>query len=178
MSRTVHLYLGIKSTSVGYCHVNTGCKIAADKLYSSNGIVQDKSGKIWVGSSAGGYITVHAQRADKTLVPMEVIKIGRAIDNLALLPDGSIIAAAFPRAAHFTGKAIKDVNLPSPASAVRISEDAGKGYKVEKLYESDGTMLGSASTTASMHQGDLYIHGLLAHRMLICKIPAKAAKLG
>ncbi|KAG9102547.1 hypothetical protein FRC06_001821 [Ceratobasidium sp. 370] len=161
MSRTVHMYLGIESTSVGYCHVNTGCKIAASKLYSSNGIVRDKSGRIWVGSSVGGYITVHAQRADKTLVPIKVIKIGRATDNLALAPDGSVIVAAFPRAAHFTGKAVKNANLPSPASAVRIFEDPSKGYEVEKvakIYESDGNMLGSASTTASMYQNNLYIH--------------------
>ncbi|KAG8747128.1 hypothetical protein FRC10_002177 [Ceratobasidium sp. 414] len=148
--------------------------IAADKLYSSNGIIrihdltalplQDKSGKIWVGSSVGGYITIHTQRADKTLAPMEVVKIGRAIDNLALAQDGSVIAAAFPRAAHFTGKAVKDANLPSPASAVRIFENAGKGYKVEKIYESDGIMSGSASTTASMYQDNLYIHG--AHHPL------------
>ena len=38
--RKVHAHLGIKSTSVGYCHVDTGCKIAADELVTSNGIVR------------------------------------------------------------------------------------------------------------------------------------------
>jgi arylesterase/paraoxonase len=38
--RTLHMLFGVKSTSVGYCHVNTGCKIAADELYASNGIVR------------------------------------------------------------------------------------------------------------------------------------------
>lgn len=38
--RKVHAYLGKKSTSVGYCHVDRGCKIAADELFMSSGIVR------------------------------------------------------------------------------------------------------------------------------------------
>ncbi|KAG8691625.1 hypothetical protein FRC09_011572 [Ceratobasidium sp. 395] len=133
-------------------------------------------GRVWVASSVGGYVTIHGQRADKTLVPIEIVKIGRAIDNVALALDGSIIVSAFPQGAHFTGKAVKNVNLPSPVSAFRISGDTGKDYKVEKIYESDGVSLGSASTTASMYQDTLYIHGLLAHRMLVCKIPVETTR--
>jgi arylesterase/paraoxonase len=92
------MLFGVKSTSVGYCHVKTGCKVAADELYSSNGIVrvslwvflnytgnltgavlQSSDGDVWVGSSGGGYITVHEQQADKTLVPTDVIHIGENV---------------------------------------------------------------------------------------------------
>jgi hypothetical protein len=34
------MLFGVKSTSVGYCHRTAGCKIAADELYASNGIVR------------------------------------------------------------------------------------------------------------------------------------------
>ncbi|QRV94112.1 hypothetical protein RhiJN_22130 [Ceratobasidium sp. AG-Ba] len=160
ISRTLDMYLHIKSTSVGYCHLDTGCKIAADKLYFSNGIVRK--------------LLKLASLSIKIDDPINDA-LGRAIDNLALANDGSVVVAAFPKAMHFTSKAVKDVNVPSPVSAIRVSENEGGGYRVEKIYESDGLNLGSAATTASMYQDELYLHGLMGHHMLVCKIPTGAA---
>ncbi|KAF8608964.1 serum paraoxonase/arylesterase [Ceratobasidium sp. AG-I] len=181
LMRKVHAYLSIKSTSVGYCHVNTGCKIAADELVTSNGIVRAPNGDVWVASSHGGYITVHEQQADKTLVPTEVIRFDRPIDNLGLSSDGSIIAATIPKALQFTQESARNTSITSPAGAFKVSVNTGHGsyfgekYKVEKIYEDDGT-LGSAASTAAMYNDILYLNGLLAHRMLICKIPVVASE--
>ncbi|KAG9094782.1 hypothetical protein FS749_011830 [Ceratobasidium sp. UAMH 11750] len=79
LMRQVYMILGVKSSTVGYCHVHEGCKIAADKLYGSNGIVRASDGSVWVASTFGAYITVHEQQADKTLVPTEVVNVGKCI---------------------------------------------------------------------------------------------------
>ncbi|KAG9126325.1 hypothetical protein FRC07_003892 [Ceratobasidium sp. 392] len=178
LKRYLHLLFRVKSTWVGYCHVDTGCKVAADELYFSNGIVRASDGTVWVASSGSGDITVHEQQADKTLAPTEVIQIGRVIDNLSLAPDGSIIAATIPNALHLISQSAKNPSIPSPASAHRISINKdqssyfGEKYKVEKIFEEDGTMLGSAASTVVEYEGKLYLHGVIAPRLLICKLPS------
>ncbi|KAG8743249.1 hypothetical protein FRC10_012293 [Ceratobasidium sp. 414] len=136
--RALHLLFRAQSTWVGYCHVDSGCKVAADQLHASNGIIRNTDGTVWVTSSAvGGYITVHEQQADKTLVPTEVIQVGRTLDNLAL-SDGSVIAAAAPKLLHFIFKSVHNPTIHSPASAYRISMNTGHSsyfgekYKIEK----------------------------------------------
>ncbi|KAG8678488.1 hypothetical protein FRC08_017724, partial [Ceratobasidium sp. 394] len=115
LMRAFHLLFRARSTWVGYCHVDSGCKVAADLLHSSNGIIRNTDGTVWVASSAfGGCITVHEQQADKTLVPMEVIQVGRTLDNLAL-SDGSVIAAAAPKLIHFISKSAHNPTIHSPA---------------------------------------------------------------
>ncbi|KAG8698661.1 hypothetical protein FRC08_005772 [Ceratobasidium sp. 394] len=181
LARPLHILFRVKSTWVGYCHVDTGCKVAADELYVSNGIVRVNDGTVWVASSGSGDITVHEQQADKTLVPTEIIKTGRPIDNMSLAPDGSVIAATFPKVLQFIYQTAKDPTIPSPASAHRISINKdhssffGEKYKVEKIFEEDGTMLGSAASTAAEYEGKLYLHGVVAPRLLICKLPAQAS---
>ncbi|KAG8743252.1 hypothetical protein FRC10_012296 [Ceratobasidium sp. 414] len=197
LMRQVYMILGIKSSSVGYCHVDEGCKIAADELYASNGIVRASDGSIWVASTPGAHITVHEQQADKTLVPTEVINVGKSIlashlhestntrntgmpmDNLAL-SDGSIIVAAFPKLFHYFSNSLKNPDIPSAASVLKISINTGNSgyfgekYKVEKhlkIFEEDGTMLGSLATTAAVHGDILYVHGNTAKRLVVCKMP-------
>ncbi|KAG8694762.1 hypothetical protein FRC09_009614, partial [Ceratobasidium sp. 395] len=121
-------------------------------------------GTVWVTSSgAAGYITVHEQQADKTLVPVEIIHVGRTLDNIAL-SDGFVIAAAAPKVFHFIFNSAHNPAIPSPASAYRISINTGHSsyfgekYKVEKIFEEDGSMLGSAATSAAMHGNKLYLH--------------------
>ncbi|KDN38774.1 hypothetical protein RSAG8_09324, partial [Rhizoctonia solani AG-8 WAC10335] len=166
---------GVKSTTVGYCHSDTGCKIAADELYGSNGLARAQDGKFWVASTFGGYITIHEHQADNTLVPTEIIQVGLPIDNLAASSDGSMVAATLPKMFDIM-KAGKNTGLTAPSSAHRISINTGRGsyygekYKVEKIYEDNGD-LGSSATSAALHAGNLYLHGLMAHRLRVCKLP-------
>ncbi|QRV79290.1 serum paraoxonase/arylesterase [Ceratobasidium sp. AG-Ba] len=178
LTRIIHLLFHVKATWVGYCHIDKGCRIAADELYHSNGIVRASNGQVWIGSSGGGYITVHEQQEDKTLVPVEVVQIGRATDNLSLGPDGSIVVATFPDAIRFVSQSAKNPNIPCPASVHRISVNNdrssyfGERYKVEKIFEEDGTMLGSSASTAAIYGNKLYMHGVIAARLLVCELPA------
>lgn len=169
--REIDVMFRRKSTFVGYCHVNDGCKVASVPLLGSNGIVRASNGFIMVGSYRAGQITVHKPRADKTLEYVSKIDTDLPLDNLALSADGSIIAAAFPKL-HLVGPAAKNSSITAPSSALRIYHATAdmKQYKVEKLYEDEG-QLGSFATTAAMYGDTLYLHGLMAHRMLACKIP-------
>lgn len=169
MRRHIDGMFWLKTTFVGYCHVTYGCKRASIPLYGSNGIARASDGSILVGSYRSGQMTVHKPREDKTLKHVNTIKTELPLDNLALSADGSIIAAAFPKL-HLLGDSMKNVSMTAPSAVLRISGAAANGkYKVEKIYEDDG-QLGSFATTAAMHGDTLYIHGLMAHRMLACKL--------
>jgi hypothetical protein len=119
-----------------------------------------------------------------------LLDLGRTIDNLALSDDGSIVVASFPKALDVY-KSAKDISVTSPVSVHRISINTGhdsyfgEKYKVEKvcfynhrllrtsssqclflcidkIFEEDGSFLGSAATIAAMHQDNLYMHGTLS----------------
>ncbi|KAH7339448.1 hypothetical protein B0J17DRAFT_655168 [Rhizoctonia solani] len=193
MVRTlVDVVFRFKSTTVGYCHSDTGCKIAADELYASNGLARvcivvpewlltqlssskTKDGNFWVASTNGGYVTIHERQADNALVPTEVVQVGLPIDNLAVSSDGSVIAATFPRLLDLM-KAVQDTSLTAPSSVHQISINTGRGsyygekYKVERIYEDNGD-LGSSATSAGLHGDSLFLHGLMAHRFRVCKLP-------
>ncbi|CAE6407135.1 unnamed protein product [Rhizoctonia solani] len=177
LKRPLHTYFRLGSTWVGYCHANTGCKIAADELYTSNGIARTLDGNFLVASVMGGYLTVHEQQADKTLVQTDVIQLDSFIDNLAVAPDGSVIATTFPNV-DATLKSLKDNRVKSPSSAHRISINKGESsyygekYKIQKIYEDDGAM-GSSATTAAIHDGHIYLNGLMSQQLQICKIPSE-----
>ncbi|KAJ1304411.1 hypothetical protein OPQ81_005559 [Rhizoctonia solani] len=170
MRRHIDAMFWLKTTFVGYCHVTSGCKRASAPLYGSNGIARASDGSILVGSYRAGQLTVHKPKEDKTLEHVMTINTGLPLDNLALSADGSIIAAAFPKL-HLLAESIKNISATAPSAVLRISNGTSNGkYKVEKIYEDDG-QLGSFATTAAMYGDTLYIHGLMAHRMLACKVP-------
>ncbi|CAE6431698.1 unnamed protein product [Rhizoctonia solani] len=165
--RHIDAMFWLKTTFVGYCHVTYGCKRASVPLYGSNGIVRALDGSILVGSYRYGQITVHKPNKDKTLEHVRTIMTDLPLDNLALSTDGSIIAAAFTKL-HLLGDAMKNSNATAPSAVLRISDATLGG--TYKIYEDEG-QLGSFATTATMYGDTLFIHGLMAHRMLACKIP-------
>ncbi|KAG8710711.1 hypothetical protein FRC08_016816 [Ceratobasidium sp. 394] len=169
MMRTIATKLLLKDTFVGYCHLKKGCKVASVPLHGCNGIVRASDGSILVGNYRIGRLTVHKQRQDMTLELVEEIDTGIPLDNLALSADGSIIAVGFPNS-HLLMPVSRNVSLTAPSAVLRVTRDASSKYAVEKIYEDEG-QLGSFATTAAMYKGTLYIHGLMAHRMLACKIP-------
>lgn len=66
-------------TSVGFCHVDQGCKFAYTGLHASNGIVKGtKTGNdtFYVANCVLGGVTVLERQSDNTLTFTEVIKTG------------------------------------------------------------------------------------------------------
>ncbi|KAB5590758.1 Serum paraoxonase/arylesterase [Ceratobasidium theobromae] len=146
-----------KTTFVGYCHLKHGCKRASVPLIGVNGIVQARysasDGSILVGSYRLGQLTVHKPKHDKTLEHVKTVDTGLPLDNLAVSADGSIIAAAFPKA-HLIFPAARNSNITAPSGVLRLQKNSSK---FEKLYEDDG-QLGSFATTAAMYEDTLFIH--------------------
>ena len=67
---------GAKSTSVGYCHIDDGCKFAITGTHSSNGIAAAPNGTVYVADSLYGGVLFLEPQADNTLVISESVKTG------------------------------------------------------------------------------------------------------
>ena len=68
--------LGAKSSSVGYCHIDDGCKLAITKTHGSNGIAAAPNGTIYVANSLYGGILLLEPQADNNLVIIDSVKTG------------------------------------------------------------------------------------------------------
>ena len=67
---------GAKSSSVGYCHIDNGCKYAITKTHGSNGIAAAPNGTLYVSDSLYGGVLFLEPQADNTLVVIESFKTG------------------------------------------------------------------------------------------------------
>ncbi|KAF8198076.1 hypothetical protein BJ912DRAFT_56680 [Pholiota molesta] len=168
--------LGRKSSSVGYCHIDEGCKIALSNTFTSNGIVTAPNGTIYVANGIGGVIDAFERQTDNTLVVTDSIKIDYIIDNLSIDADGQLWAAAVPKL-WTAFQHMKSPSLPSPSLALRISINTGPNafygekYKVEKMFEDDGKVMpGSTSVSYDSERKKLYLSGIAAPHSAVCDL--------
>jgi arylesterase/paraoxonase len=89
--------LGARLTSVGYCHVDSGCKIAAGGLRGANGLVRKGENMFFVGSQTRGEVRVLERQPDDSLVATDLIAVDMTMDNLSIDKDGTIWAAGTSR---------------------------------------------------------------------------------
>lgn len=68
--------MGLSRTSVGYCHVEEGCKIAIAGLHGSNGIARAQNGTVYVANSKFGQIQVLEEQNEHNLVSTDTIALG------------------------------------------------------------------------------------------------------
>lgn len=159
-SQTRYLeYLGLARTSVGYCHVDEGCKIAIDGLSASNGIARAQNGTVYVANSRGHQIQVLEEQNDHSLVLVDNIALGtfagilrcgvlflnlflyiavHAVDNLSIDTNEALWAAGIPDGLAFISAYYNSEKL-APSSAIRITKNVGneaffgEKLKVEKV---------------------------------------------
>ena len=80
--RTLHIqirmldFLGRASSSVGFCHVDGGCKCATANMHGNNGIVRARNDTFYVADALGGPIRVLERQDDDTLVVTDLIPVG------------------------------------------------------------------------------------------------------
>ncbi|KAJ3887484.1 hypothetical protein GG344DRAFT_90470 [Lentinula edodes] len=165
------------TTSVGYCHLDHGCKIVASGLYTNNGIVKapELNASVYVASNMGGKISVFERQASGLL--KNPFYVGQALDNLSLDHHGHLWAAAFPKAQDMVEHLTKNPLHLSPVAAFKISVNTGPGsfygekYAVEKIFENDGTIVsGSTSVVHDSERGMLFMHGVAAHQLVVCRV--------
>ena len=68
--------LGAKISSVGYCHIDDGCKSAITGTHGSNGIAAAPNGTVYVSNSIFGGVLFLEPQADNTLVVSESVRTG------------------------------------------------------------------------------------------------------
>ncbi|KAJ7045403.1 hypothetical protein C8F04DRAFT_1025033 [Mycena alexandri] len=186
--------LGLESGSVGYCHVQSGCKFAIKNIHGANGIVRAPNNEsFYVSNSVFGGIAVLERQTDNALLKTHTIPTGaffgariaasssyvlldRGIDNLSMDMDGVLWGPGFP---YFTSiiKHIADPSVVSPVSAHSIARNTGPGsfygekFKVTKVFEDDGTL--ASGTTSVVHdpvRKRLFLHGIASPHLTICPI--------
>ncbi|KAJ3829430.1 hypothetical protein F5880DRAFT_430383 [Lentinula raphanica] len=164
------------SNTVGYCHLERGCKIVATGLHSNNGIAKASNGTVYVASNLGGAVSIFERQEDESLLLTDVVPLGQLLDNISLDNEGSIWAAAFPRAQDIIEHLTKNPKHRSPVAAFKISANLGprsfygEKYIVEKVFEDDGNIVsGSTSIVHDSERGLLFMHGVAAKELVVCR---------
>jgi len=176
LMRQLSLILRKPISSVGYCHVEEGCKLATPKIHDANGIASVND-TFYVANSLKGTVTVLERQTDNSLVLTDVISTGRVVDNLSIDQDGMVWAGALSDAITFFTKHMPNSSVPAASSALRISLNTGEAvfyghkFKVEKVFEDRGTIAsGITSAVHDVKRGRLFLHGLSSPHLAICKI--------
>ncbi|KZS86894.1 calcium-dependent phosphotriesterase, partial [Sistotremastrum niveocremeum HHB9708] len=73
--RQLQIPLGFKQTSVGYCHVDEGCRIVAPNLPAANGITRAQDGTYYVASVLAKVIALERQ-TDNSMILGDIIEAG------------------------------------------------------------------------------------------------------
>jgi hypothetical protein len=168
-------FLGLARTSVGYCHVDQGCKISVAGMPGNNGIARSQNGTIYVGSAKIGGISTFEEQRDHSLVLTDVIPTDRIVDNLSVDENGALWAAGIPSAFLWLS-ALSDPAKVAPSSALRITKNVGENaffgekLKVEKVFEDDGTMAsGVTCVVHDVRRKTLFLSGILSTHLTVCK---------
>ncbi|KIM45407.1 hypothetical protein M413DRAFT_17405 [Hebeloma cylindrosporum] len=171
--------LGRSSTSVGYCHVESGCHFAIQKMHGNNGIARAANGTFYVANCLKGGLYVLEEQADNILLLKDFVPVDRGMDNLSIDSDGFVWAAAFPNALTLIFKHFSDPSIPSPTTALRFSMNTGpdavrrggEKYKVERLFEDDGSVAsGTTSVVYDAQRNLLFLNGLASPHLAICEL--------
>ncbi|KAI0268669.1 serum paraoxonase/arylesterase [Gloeopeniophorella convolvens] len=169
---------GLPRSSVGYCHVDNGCKIAAARLLGSNGIARAQNGTVYLANIKLGQVRILEEQSDHSLVLTDTVTLDRPVDNVTLDENGALWAAGMVIALRWLA-AMADLTKVAPSSAIRITRNTGEGayfgenLKAERVFEDDGNLASGATTALhDARRNILYMHGLYSRALAVCKISA------
>ncbi|KAL0956031.1 hypothetical protein HGRIS_002204 [Hohenbuehelia grisea] len=174
--RTIELF-DISRASVGYCHIDEGCKIAVANMHANNGIAKaPQNDTIYVANCNRGGVTILEKQLDNTLVRTDTIATDYPLDNLAVDENGALWAAGIPDALTTVFTHFQNPSIPAPSAGLRITLNFGPGsfygekYKVDKVFEDDGTLASGVTTVVYDSQRKrLFLNGLASPQLVICK---------
>ena len=149
----------MKRTSVGYCHVDEGCKYAAKNLQSANGIARSPiNDTFYVGSALGGGLYILEKQTDNTLVLTDVLSprtsipnrwypfkfnlfAGMSFDNLAIDSNGALWIACtcsfFQTHMTYNPDIQIPCSLPLPLSTTSAFQRSGEPRSRQRCSSSD-----------------------------------------
>lgn len=177
-------FFGRRYGSVGYCHVDHGCKIATDNLSGPNGIARGPGDTLMVSSTTQPEIVVLEKQADGSAVLTDTIKLEAGnkdmpIDNIVADANGVVWGAGFPEIAKSTAHFL-DYRVPSAVSVLRIAINTGRSsffgekYSIEQPFSDDGNIVSGATTVVhDAERGKLIFGTLMSQGISVCEFKDK-----
>ena len=122
-----------------------------------------------MGATVGRKIHVYSRNVETSeLTEKTSIKLDTGVDNLKVLPDGSIWAGCHSRLLSFVAHS-KDPKKLSPSEVVRVMPVKDDGYDLSRVYQNDGREL-SGSSVAVSWEDRLLIGTIYEDRFLDCSL--------
>ncbi|KDR75056.1 hypothetical protein GALMADRAFT_248922 [Galerina marginata CBS 339.88] len=171
-------FFGRSTSSVGYCHVEVGCKYAIQNMHGNNGIARGPNSTIYVANCLKGGLNILDIQRDNTLVITDFVPADRGMDNLSTDAEGFVWAAAFPDTLKLVLKHFSDPSINVPSTALRFSVNSGSiatphkaRYKAETMFEDDGNAAsGITSVVYDSQRNFLFLSGHASSHLTICKL--------
>lgn len=169
LARTLEDILLLRNGSVVYFD---GSKMsqAADRLSYPNGInVSDDGRHIYVASTLGMALHVYDRDViNGSIKAVDYARLGTGVDNIDVLPDGSLLMAAHPHIVDFVSHST-DPDALSPSQVVRVAlNENGGGGEAGTIYLNLGEELSGISVAAGYK--DLMLLGnVFSSKILVCQ---------
>ncbi|KAL0061520.1 hypothetical protein AAF712_011663 [Marasmius tenuissimus] len=163
-------------SSVGYCHIDEGCRLVSKNMLGNNGITQAPNGTIYVASTLGKALRVFERQEDNSIVLSDSIPCEALLDNVAVDSDGVVWAAGYP-SGFAVAKHIRDPSVRAPSGAWKFgintgpSSFYGEKFKVQKAFEDNGDLVTGATTVVhDAQRGLVFFHGVAAPWLTVCEV--------
>ncbi|KIY65969.1 hypothetical protein CYLTODRAFT_399519 [Cylindrobasidium torrendii FP15055 ss-10] len=159
--------------SIGYCHVDEGCKIIMDGLLKPNGLATTGNGTFYIVDSLWTDVIIAEQREDGKLVQVDTIPTETISDNVSIDEQGSVWIAGLPNTIVAV-KGMRDVRTRVPSRFIRASVGTAPNekYHVENILQDDGQLLPFQTTVVhDSRRHKLYAHGLISPWLTACDFP-------
>lgn len=164
ISRMLDDALLLRNANVVYFD-GEAARIAADTLSYPNGVnVSPDGATLYVASTLGMSLNIYKRDTETgNLTPFDHVRLGTGVDNIDVLPDGTLLIGAHPKLLDFLAHASDPAEL-SPSQVVRI-EPGEK--KAGTIYLNFGEEISGISTAAGY--GDKMLLGqVFEPQLLVC----------
>jgi len=163
-------------SSIGYCHIDKGCKLAATGLPTNNGLASTGNGTWYLASTFNGGIRVFEEGNNNDLVLVDTIPTKYGMDNLSIDKNGAVWAAAFPKMFPIL-KQMTDIDAHAPSAVFRLAANTGADkfygtkYILDIPWQDNGTLaLGSTTFVHDADRKRLITTGVMAPWVTVCNL--------
>jgi len=143
-------------------------RIVTKPMQFPNGINMSPDGNfIYVGELTG--MALHVFRRNKQtgdLIPFDYTRVGTALDNIDVQPDGSLLIAGIPKILRVI-KHAGDPNELSPSQVVRMELNPEGGGRAGTIYLNLGEEISAASVAAG-YKDEMLIGSIFGDKILAC----------
>jgi arylesterase/paraoxonase len=157
----------LRRGNVAYYDGNS-VRIVAGPLAFPDGInISPDGSRVYVGEITGMALHVYTRNAETgDLTASDFTRLGTALDNIDVQPDGALLIAASPKMLRVL-KHVEDPAELSPSQIVRIEPKAEGGGRAGTIYLNLGEQVSAASVAAG-YKDEMLIGSIFGDRILSC----------